>query len=200
MALRSRSADRHQASPVAGRGSPVSLRGRSRRAVLIVHLVCSVGWIGAALAYLVLGLVAARSVDPSTYTAMWTSMELIGWRALIPLAIGTLVSGVALSLLTSWGLLQHYWVVTSLLLTAVATGVLLQHMLDVRAVAEDLRDGTLLDHPGGDFGHTVAGITLLLSVHTLNVLKPRGLTRRGWRKQRARRGVAQPPSETSVPA
>jgi hypothetical protein len=158
-----------------------------RRGTLLVHLVCAVGWIGASIAYLVLGLVAARSSDPDTYAALWTAMELIGWRALVPLAIGTLLTGVALGLVTAWGLFQHYWVVVSLVVTAVAAGVLVQHMLDVSAVVADLRSRPQMEHPGGDLGHTLGGLALLLSVHTLNIIKPQGLTRRGWRRQRSQR-------------
>lgn len=161
-----------------------------RRTVLIVHLVCSVGWIGGALAYLVLGVAALRSQDADGYTAMWVAMELVGWRALVPLAVGSLVTGVALALVTPWGLLQHYWVVVSLVVTMAATAVLVQHMVDVSSVVTGLRSGAVAAHPGGDLGHTLGGLAVLVAVTVLNVVKPRGVTRRGWRAQQRRREVA----------
>ncbi len=37
---------------------------------------------------------------------------------------------------------------------------------------------------GGDLPHSVGGLLLLLVPLALNIYKPRGLTRRGWRAQR----------------
>jgi hypothetical protein len=44
-----------------------------------------------------------------------------------PAAIGTLVTGVLLSMGTKWGLLQHYWVATKLALSVgvIVTGIAL---------------------------------------------------------------------------
>lgn len=57
-------------------------------------------------------LSARLSTEAATVRSAWTAMELIGWSVLIPLAIGTAVTGVVLALGTTWGLLRHYWVVS----------------------------------------------------------------------------------------
>lgn len=86
-----------------------------RRLVLAVHLTLSVGWIGTVMAYLVLVLTAANTRDADTIRSAWIGMDLIGWYAIVPLFVLSVVRGVAMSLGTTWGLLRHYWVVMSLI-------------------------------------------------------------------------------------
>lgn len=114
-------------------------------------------------------------------------MEVAGWSAIVPLALGALATGVLISLGTPWGLFRHYWVVISLVLTGFATVVLLLHMPDVSAAAAAARRAQP-SPPGGDLFHATAGLIVLLGITALNVFKPRGLTPYGWRKQLAERG------------
>jgi len=160
-----------------------------RKLVLAVHLTASVGWIGAVVAYLVLGLAAATSPDPATVRATWIGMELTGWYAIVPLSLASLLTGLVMALGTPWGLFRHYWVVLSLALTVFCTVVLLLHMPTVTAAAALARraDGAELGGLGGDLFHPGVGLPVLLAVTVLNVYKPRGLTPYGWRKQQERR-------------
>ncbi len=169
-----------------------------RKAVLTVHVACSVGWVGAAAAYMVLGIGAAISSDPLTLRACWIAMELIGWYAVVPAAVGSLVTGIAISLATPWGLFRPYWVLIALLMTIFATVILLLHMPSVTAAAEVARtaDPVRLEGLGGDVLHPGAGLVVLLVVTVLNMYKPRGITAYGMRKQR--RG--QPESSSSEAA
>lgn len=168
------------------------LQPRLRKGLLSVHLVFSLGWVGAAVAYLVLGLAATSSDNPNRWVAAWTGMELIGWGALTPLAVGTTATGVVQALLTPWGLWQHYWVVVSLVTTVIATAVLVQHMGDVTTIAADLREGTYSGAPGGDLAHTFGGLIVLMLLAGLNVYKPRGLTRHVWRAHQRHREARTP--------
>jgi hypothetical protein len=43
----------------------------------------------------------------------------------------------------------------------------------------------------GTLPHSIGGVVLLLVVHWLNVFKPRGLTRHGWRREQEERAAAQ---------
>lgn len=167
----------------------MTLSARVRKLVLAVHLVMSVGWIGAVLAYLALGLFARNSEDPQTVRSAWVSMELIGWYVAVPLAVGSLVTGLVLALGTKWGLFRHYWVLFAFVMTSLATTVLVLHMPDVTATAEVARtaDASRLDELGGDLFHSVLGLAVLLVVLVLNIYKPPGLTRYGWRHQQERR-------------
>jgi hypothetical protein len=164
-----------------------------RKFVLGVHLTCSLGWIGSILGYLVLGASAVTSTDPQTVRAAWIAMELTGWFAIVPLAIGALVTGLVLSLGTPWGLFRHYWVLFSLALTVFSTVILLLHMPTVSGLADVARsaDGPALHALGGDLFHPTAGLLVLVSITILNVYKPRGLTLYGWRVQQAEQGARQ---------
>lgn len=161
---------------------------RLRKALLAVHLVASIGWVGGAIGYIALGIAAQTSTDPATIRGVWLSFDILGWWILVPEAVVTLLTGIALSLATRWGLLQHYWVVVALILTSLCTVVLVLHMRDVSAMAEMARtaEATELQRIGGDLPHPTIGLVMLLLVLVLNVYKPRGLTRRGWRLQQQR--------------
>lgn len=179
-----------------------------RKLALATHLSFSVGWIGAVAGYLVLDVTVAVSQDPQALRAAWIGMDLIVSRAILPLAFASLVTGLIMSLGTKWGLIRHWWVLISFLLTVVATVVLLSETRVIGALAAVAVDPStsaeqLLALPG-TLPHSVGGLVVLLVVQVLNVYKPQGLTRYGWRKQqeeRARRErreagtVVLPPTE-----
>ena len=161
-----------------------------RKLVLTAHLTASIGWIGALIAYLALGLAAVTTSEPQTVRAAWIAMELTGWYVIVPLAIGALVTGLVISLGTAWGLFRHYWVVISLVLTLFSTIILVLHMPSVSSTVEFVKqadDATLIGGLGGDLFHPTLGFVILLAITALNVYKPRGLTPYGWRKQQEER-------------
>ena len=98
-----------------------------RKAALTLHVASSVGWFGAVLVYLALGVAAVTSDDPALVAAVYVTMVWAAWVVLVPLAVASLVTGVVQSLVSRWGLLRHYWVVVKLVLTTVATVVLLAY-------------------------------------------------------------------------
>lgn len=157
-----------------------------RKLALAVHLTFSVGWIGAVLAYLSLGIAAATSRDPQTVRSAWIAMEVTGWYAITPLALGSLLTGIVMALGTKWGLFRYYWVVFALVLTTGAVAVLVLHLPTVSSQADVARaaDAATLDELGGDLLHASLALVLLLSIQVLNIYKPPGLTRYGWRRQR----------------
>jgi hypothetical protein len=159
-----------------------------RKFALAAHLTFSVGWIGSVIAYLALGVSAVTSEDVQTIRTAWSSMELIGWYVIVPLALASLLTGLVMALGTKWGLFRHYWVVISFVLTVFATTVLLLHMPTVSATADvaQVARGAALESLGGDLGHPGIGLVILLVIQVLNIYKPEGLTRYGWRKQQQR--------------
>jgi hypothetical protein len=156
---------------------------RLRKAALALHLTVSVGWIGAVLAYVALGVASVTSEQDATIRSAWTAMELIGWWVIIPLALASLGTGVIMSVGTKWGLIRYYWVLFSFVLTSFATVVLLLHMPDVSTLADRARL-TSGDGLGGDLFHALGGLLVLVAVLVMNIAKPPGLTRYGWRRQR----------------
>jgi hypothetical protein len=157
-----------------------------RRAALALHIICSVGWIGAAAAYLVLGVLAAMSEEPLTVRAAWIGMEVIGWRAVVPLGCLAFLTGIVMSLGTPWGLVRHYWILFALVLTVLALTVLILHMPTVAASADLARtvDDRAVVALGGDVLHPALGLVVLVVVAVLNVYKPRGVTDLGRKRPR----------------
>jgi hypothetical protein len=155
-----------------------------RRFALSIHLTCSVGWIGAVIAYLALGLTATFSGSPTAVRGAWAAMEIIGWYVLVPLALGSWFTGLVMSLGTRWGLFRYYWVLVSFALTSLAVVVLLMHMPDVSAVVKAIAttEDEELDLYGGDLFHAATALVLLLLIQVLNVYKPPGMTPYGWRR------------------
>jgi uncharacterized membrane protein len=155
-----------------------------RKFVLTAHLVSSLGWIGAVVAYLALVVAALTSEDAHTVRAAFRAMELT-YFVLVPLAVASLLTGVVQALGTTWGLFRHYWVLFKLVLTVVATTVLLLHMPAVNSLAEAAAetDGADLPGAGGELLHAGVGLLVLLTTAILGVYKPRGMTRYGLRKQ-----------------
>lgn len=165
-----------------------------RKLALSVHLTFSVGWIGAVVAYLALGVTAANSRDTDTVRGAWTAMELVGWYVIVPLAVASLLTGLIMALGTKWGLFRHHWVLISFVLTVFATVILLLHMPTVSSMADTAQqaEGDRLQSLGGDLGHPGIGLVVLLIVQVLNLYKPQGMTRYGWRKQQARHAGSSP--------
>ncbi|HYZ90886.1 MAG TPA: DUF2269 domain-containing protein [Actinomycetota bacterium] len=165
-----------------------------RKLVLTTHLTFSIGWIGAAVGYLGLGIAATGSEDPETIRSAWIGMETIGWFVIVPLALASLLTGLVMALGTKWGLLRHYWVIFSFVLTVFATVILLLHMPTVTSTTDIARtaDPATLARLGGDLGHPAIGLGVLLVVQTLNMYKPRGMTSYGHRRQRTERSASFP--------
>lgn len=172
----------------------MTMKPAVRKLVLAIHLTFAVGWIGAVLAYLALGVAAVTTEEVETVRAAWTAMEVTGWYVIVPLALASILTGLIMALGTKWGLFRHYWVSISFVLTVFATVILLLHMPSVTATAELAQEteGARLEALGGDLGHPSIGLVVLLVVQVLNVYKPPGLTRYGWRQQQQQRTISVP--------
>jgi DMSO/TMAO reductase YedYZ heme-binding membrane subunit len=160
---------------------------RLRKFALAAHIALAVGWLGAVAGYLALDVAVATSRDAETLRACYLAMELIAWYVIVPLALASLLTGLVMSLGTRWGLFRNYWILTSLLLTTFATVVLLVETQTISYFADVAADPTTPNEDlralGSTLLHSVGGTVVLLVILVLNVYKPRGMTRYGWRKQ-----------------
>lgn len=159
-----------------------------RKLLLSLHIVTSVGWVGAVLVYLALGIAAASSDDTALVTAAYVAMDWAAWVVLVPLAFASLTSGIVQSLITRWGLLRHYWVIFKLVTTVVATAVLVAYTGTLNEFAGVATRSTL-NGPELDYlrnnsvvVHSTGALVLLLLATVLAVFKPKGLTRYGQRR------------------
>lgn len=165
---------------------------RLQRLALTVHLTASVGWLGAVLTFLALGVVGLTSQDAVTVRGTYLVMRPAARLALVPLAMASLVTGLASSLGTKWGLFRHYWVIFKLMINVFATLVLLLYMETFRAMGDVAAD------TGADLGvvrnpspvlHAALALLLLIVAAGLAVYKPRGTTRYGRPRQHEQVGI-----------
>ena len=170
-----------------------------RKFALTTHVTSSVGWIGAVGAFLALAVAGLGSQDAQIVRAAYLAMHLTTWFVIVPLSLAALLTGIVQSLGTSWGLFRHYWIVTKLLLTFLATIILLIHTQPIDRVAAVASQTTL---GFGDLrqvriqlvGDVCAALFVLLVTTTLSVYKPWGMTSYGLRKQNEETAAWRPPS------
>jgi hypothetical protein len=167
-----------------------------RKLALIVHITASVGWAGAVAGFLVLAVAGLLSNNPEVVRGVYIAMDVIVQYAIVPLCLAALATGLVQSLGTTWGLFRHYWVLIKLVLTVIATVILLAHTEPISfmaavALATPVSDVDLRELRVQFVVEAVAAILLLIVITSLSVFKPRGLTPYGWRKQREQRQVAQ---------
>lgn len=168
---------------------------RLRRLALTAHVTASVGWLGAVAVFLVLAIIGVTSQDAQLVRATYLVMEPAAWFVLVPFAFASLLTGVVQSLGTTWGLVQHYWVLFKLVLTVFAAIVLLTYMETfalMAGVAADPSADLAVVRNGSPRLHATLALLVLMVTTVLAVYKPRGMTRYGWRKQRERREASRP--------
>jgi hypothetical protein len=167
---------------------------RLRKAALTVHVTASVGWVGAVAAFLALAVPGVSSTDPATVRACYLAMDVITTGVIVPLAVAALLSGVLSSLVSPWGLLRHYWVVVKLLLTTVATVVLLLQLAPIGRLADAATQAPisateLHEARVSAVVHAGGGLAVLLVTTVLAVYKPPGMTSYGWRRRQQQRRI-----------
>ncbi|GAA3390407.1 DUF2269 domain-containing protein [Cryptosporangium minutisporangium] len=148
---------------------------------LVAHVGTSVGWLGAVLVSLVLGVVGLCSTDPVVTRSVYVTLESMGWWTLVPLSLASLGTGLIQSAGTQWGLVRHYWVIFKLLINLLAVAVLLLYMQTLEHLGQLARDAPdpagleQLRTPSPSI-HAAAAMLLLTTALVLSVYKPRGLT------------------------
>ena len=171
------------------------MKGDFRKLIFTAHIATSIGWAGAVAGFLALAIAGLTHGDAPIVHVAYPAMELISRFVIVPLAFGSLLSGVVQALTTPWGLLRHRWVVVKLIGTILATAVLLAKMPLIGYAARRAAEVKLT---GADFRmvemqlavHAAGGLLVLLALTTISVYKPWGLTAYGQRKRRERIGAA----------
>jgi hypothetical protein len=170
------------------------MTGALRRFVFTTHVTSSVGWAGAVVAFLALAVIGLTSPHEPTVRGAYLVMAPAAWFVLVPLAHASLLSGVAISVGTPWGLFRHYWVVAKLVITLFSTVILLIYMGTFRQMAGVAADPIValgvVRNPS-PLVHAILALVLLLAATVLAIYKPFGTTPYGTRQQaRARMGAS----------
>lgn len=156
----------------------ITMNSRVSKLMLTTHITFSVGWIGTVAAFLALSIVGLVSSDPIVQSC-YIAMEVVAWFVIIPFCFASLLTGLVQALGTHWGLFKHWWVLVKLVLTVIASLILILHMQPISYLADDasqkfisynelraLRIRIVAD--------AAAAILVLTAITTVSVYKPWG--------------------------
>ena len=157
-----------------------------RKFALTTHVMSSVGWFGAVAAFFALAVIGIMSADAQMVRSASLAMEPITSLVIVPFCFAALVTGIVQGLGTSWGLFRYRWVVAKLLLTVLATVLLLVHTQAIERVAAVAADRVLSSTDLQNLRMELvakagAALMALVVATTLSVYKPWGLTSYGRR-------------------
>lgn len=172
-----------------------------RRFTFTTHITSSVGWVGAVLAFFALAVIGFTSDDEVKVRGAYLLMAPAAWFVLVPLAHASLLSGIVLSLGTSWGLFRHYWVVLKLGITVFSTVILLIYMGTFRQMAGVATDPVIdlaTVRNASPVVHAVLALALLLAATVLGVYKPFGMTTYGIRRLDEQRRLVSSSGESTA--
>jgi hypothetical protein len=152
-----------------------------------VHITASVGWLGVNGAVVGLEIARRATGDVAGQAGASAAIASLAWWGLVPMVAVSLLTGLALSASTVWGLFRYWWIIGKIVSVFVLT--------ITGAVAIALQAPTLAPR-------TLALLCLLAAV-TLSVFKPWGRTRHGKRvfaAARAGRAAWERPTPHHAPA
>ncbi len=144
------------------------LSPKQKKWLLAAHVLCMVAWLGGTLCLLTLNVVAATTSDPHELYVTNSNLNVIDEVFIKFPALGTLITGLLLSILTNWGLTHYGWIITKEIVTlsVIGFGILGMNRWSAEATA-------LLSTAGGEALHLAAYAVdrnLLLSGAVLNSL------------------------------
>lgn len=102
---------------VTGKVSP-----RGKKALVTTHVVFSGSWLGVGVVMVTLTVLGLRSDDAATVRVSYELLELFDMTILPWSSIGAILSGIAVSLTSKWGLVRHYWIIAKLVIAIAIIG------------------------------------------------------------------------------
>ncbi|TDD71998.1 hypothetical protein E1262_04595 [Jiangella aurantiaca] len=167
--------------------TPWRLSGRTRKAVLVTHILSAGTWFGMDIVMGVLVFAALGTDSDETRAVTYQALELFAVWPMATAGLVCLASGVLLGLGSKYGLVRYWWVAVKLFLNVLlSTLVLLSLRPGVRDLAEQgrlLGDGLdALPAPGDLVFPPIVSTSLLLVAFLLSVYKPWGRVRRRIRR------------------
>ena len=176
-------------NPTTGSNRPWRVGARTRKGVLVVHIVSAGVWIGIDVVMAVFIFTALLTDDDNTKALCFLALELFAVWPLLTTGLICLASGVVLGLGTKYGLVRYWWVAIKLVLNIVLSAlVLIALRPEVSRAAEQgwrfaAGEPVLLVVGNLIFPPVVSPAALLIAV-VLAVFKPWGLIRKRPATQR----------------
>ena len=143
---------------------PDDMAPRLRKFALSTHLTFSVGWIGAVVAYLALGIATRTSQDVQTVRAALIAMEVTVRFVIVPLALASLLTGLVMVLANKWaacsGTTGSYSHSCS---SSLPPSCCSRRCSPISAIADLAReaDAATVERTGGDLLHPGLGLVVL---------------------------------------
>lgn len=157
----------------------------TRKWLLLLHVVASVGWLGLNVGNLTLAVTGLLTDDPATQHTAFGAMYLVGGPLLIPVSLLAYASGIMLGFYSRWGVLRYRWVLVKFVLTTIAVVLvplsLLPGLRELSSLMADTPPDRMADVGELATSMLTAGIvstSMYLTNAVLSVLKPWGRTRR----------------------
>ncbi|MEU8800949.1 PDR/VanB family oxidoreductase [Spirillospora sp. NPDC048819] len=159
---------------------------RLRKAVLTVHVIVALTWLGVITTMNVLAITAATSTDPGTMRSLITAMLLVEEALLGAPAMIAVLSGITLACGTRWGLFRHRWVAAKFLVMVTA---ILSAPFANRPALHAAHERAIEGAPVSELHASLVTVALVypvipiatFAVAVISVFKPWGMTRSGRR-------------------
>lgn len=158
------------------------LGARTRKGVLVVHIVSAGAWIGIDVVMAVLIFTALGTNNDSTKALCYRALELFVVWPLLATGLVCLSSGVVLGLGTKWGLVRYWWVAIKLalniVLVALVPVLLRPQVMEMAEQGRRFMSGEAASLAVGDLIYPpIVSPTALLIAFVLAVFKPWGRIR-----------------------
>lgn len=153
----------------------VPLGRRGRKALLVLHVLASVGWFGIAVLVAFLLLAAETAGDPTMARGLSQSVETSVWLS-VPVGLTAAATGVLLGLGTKWGLARYWWVLAK---EIIVVPVVVTDLLIVAPGARDAVHGQL---SGSLLAPAIAHCVVLTVATVFSLVKPFGRIRAAGRR------------------
>jgi hypothetical protein len=154
-----------------------------RKWLLVLHLIFSGIMLAGAITFLIFSITAAATHDEGVLKACYIAMHVLADSSIRASTIGAVVTGIALSVFTRWGLFRFYWIIVKEVLTllAIAIGPFGMYFWSLKAMNLTSEEGlSALDNPEFivNSGQLWIGIVLqilsLAAMFAISVFKPWG--------------------------
>jgi hypothetical protein len=165
------------------------LGARTRKGVLVLHIVSAGAWIGIDVVMAVVVFTALLTDDDGLKALCFRALELFAVWPLFTTGLVCLASGVVLGLGTKWGLIRYWWVAVKLALNIVLTALVLVALrpgvVEAAEQGQRFMAGESVSLAVGDLIFPpIVSPTALLIAFVLAVFKPWGRIRKLQRGRR----------------
>lgn len=151
-----------------------------RKATVLLHILCGIGWMGADIVLMILLSTGLTTDDGAVAAASYRAVSVFVPVAVPVFSLGVLGTGLLLGWGTKWGILRHWWVMVKLALSVVMVVLVFVALVpgvndleepDAALSAEAVRD-SLGAAPTDMFFPPVVSFLMLGIAAVLSVSKP----------------------------